>query len=266
MEKLTGGLNYPDDELLVLNYHSTPRKFIPQFEEQIKFYKNHFDLITPHHLADHYNGTRKGNKCGLLITFDDGLKNNLYAAEVLESQNIKALFFIVPGFIDTPEQEQKKFYLKNIRPVVNEHIDQLEEDFQAMNWNELKQLCKKGHAVGCHTFNHTLSVNNTDAKNSENEIVSAKMVIEQKLDIKLSSYCSINNTLQSTGAFEKQLIRQNYTFHFTTFPGSNAHPKDPLFIKRRNVEVFWLDGSLYYALGKRDLSRWKNSINEYNAL
>jgi hypothetical protein len=72
----------------------------------------------------------------------------------------------------------------------------------------------------------------------------------------ITSYCSINNTLESTGPKEKKLIAENYTYHFTTFPGSNIHPKDPLFIKRRNIECFWLKGAMYYALGNWDLRRW----------
>ncbi len=266
VEKYFGGLNYPANELIVVNYHSTPKKFLLQFEEQLMFYKKQFTIIDPAQLSDYYNGKLTSDKCHLLITFDDGLKNNLNAVEVMNKHKVKAFFFIVPGFIDTASTQQKEFYLMNIRPVVNPRIDNNEEDLTPLAWNEINELIQQGHMVGCHTLTHTLSVDNTNEGNSEKEILKSKSRIEEMTGVKLNSFCSINDTLKSTGALEKKLINLNYTFHFTTFPGLNSYDKDPHLIKRRNVEVFWLKGALYYALGKTDLKRWEKAIAEYRAL
>jgi peptidoglycan/xylan/chitin deacetylase (PgdA/CDA1 family) len=265
-EKLRGGLRYNNNELIVVNYHSTPKKFIPQFLKQAEFLASHFHVIKPGELADYYEGRLHTGTCALLFTFDDGLKNNLYAAEKLEQVGLRAFFFLVPGFIETAAEEQKNFYLKNIRPVVNPRIDSREEDFTAMNWEELKALSARGHGLGAHTFTHTLVAQQSTEQNAHKEIVDCKPRLEEKLGVPIDSFCSINNTLLSTGAREKKLIEKNYSFHFTTLPGLNAPDKNKLFIKRRNVECFWPDGAFYYALGQSDLSRWKEKTDLYNKL
>lgn len=264
LEKLRGGLNYPSKELLVLNYHSTPKKFIPNFQEQVQFLLQHFNILSPSHLRQYYAGNYSPDKCSLLFTFDDGLKNNLHAVRVLDENKIKALFFVVPGFIEAANQ--KEFYLKNIRPVVNTKIDREEEDFAALSWSNLSDLIKNGHAIGAHTLTHTLVAESSSAENSEREITGCGNILEKKLGVNPDSFCSINDTLVSTGKKEKALIEKNYSFHFTTLPGFNALHKNPLFIKRRNVECYWPNGAFYFALGKSDLKRWEKKIALYESL
>jgi len=263
---LAGDLKYGKEELLVVNYHSTPAKFIPEFRKHLKFYKKNFNIIKPSQLHQYYLSGLESEKCNLLITFDDGLKNNLNAVRVLDELGIKALFFIVPYFVDTPETEQKKYYLKNIRPAINSAVDSEEEDFTAMSWEDLRALVQSGHETGSHTLTHTMSLIKRGELSQEEEIAGSKSVIENKLGVKISSFCSINNTAESVGSHEKELIGANYKYHFTTLPGYNSVRPDPLFIKRRNVEVFWLRGSVHYALGKKDLGRWKKKIVEYDKL
>lgn len=124
----------------------------------------------------------------------------------------------------------------------------------------------KEKGVGAHTRTHTLVAADSTPENSENEILTSKKIIEDKLDISVDSFCSINDTLLSVGKKEKTLIEKNYSFHFTTLPGYNREKKDAHFIKRRNVECFWPSGAFYYALGRSDLKRWEKKITLYENL
>jgi peptidoglycan/xylan/chitin deacetylase (PgdA/CDA1 family) len=267
VEKVFTGITYPQQELIVVNYHSTPKKFNSNFEKQVVFFKKNFNIISPADLENYFfNKNWASKKCSLLFTFDDGLQNNLNAVSVLEKHNICAMFFVLPEFINTPIEKQKSYYLKNIRPIVNPNIDAEPEDFNALNWNELKKLLSKGHSIGAHTQTHTLVAKNSDKDNSKFEIVTCKENIEKELNIKVTSFCSINNTALSVHKKEKELIESNYKFHFTTFPGSNNNPKNPLLIKRRNIECFWLLGAVYFAIGKFDLKRWKIKTEQFDKL
>jgi peptidoglycan/xylan/chitin deacetylase (PgdA/CDA1 family) len=266
-EKFIWGINYSNNELIILNYHSTPKKFNGNFERQVLYLSSRFNIISPADLDKYYFGNSwKSDKPSILFTFDDGLKNNLNAVSVLEKYNIKALFFLVPNFINSEKNNQKEFYIKNIRPVINKEIDSESDDFTALSWQDIKLLITKGHIVGSHTLSHNLIAQNSTLQNSKIEIVNCKGVIEKALDIKINSFCSINNTILSVAKKEKLLIEQNYKFHFTTFPGFNEKRKDSMLIKRRNVESYWLMGVFYFALGKIDLYRWNKSINTYNDL
>lgn len=266
MEKLRGGLSYPNNELLVLNYHSTPKKYLHCLKAQLRFLTKHFSLIAPADLGAYFAGTLQTSKCKVLLTFDDGLKNNLYAVQELNDHGLKAFFFVVPAFIDTPVAAQKDYYVKHIRPRINPLIDSAPEDFEAMAWDDLKHLASHGHCIGAHTLTHTLIARASNPDNSRLEIAGCKTRMEQSLGLPVNSFCSINDTLLSVGAAEKELIARHYQYHFTTIPGSNADPKDPLFIKRRNVECYWPTGAYLYALGKADLKRWRTRLAQYAAL
>lgn len=266
LELLRGGLRYPSGELLVLNYHGTPRKHLSSFRAQLRFLHDHFSFITPSDLAAYFSGTLETPKCKVLITFDDGLKNNLYAVDALNAAGIKACFFVVPAFIDTPVGEQASYYVSNIRPVVNTRVDSQPEDYTAMTWEDLKLLARQGHTIGAHTFTHTLVAAQSGGERSLKEVLGCKTKIESVLQQPVQAFCSINDTLRSVGAKEKKLIAEHYSYHFTTLPGLNAQRKDPQFIMRRNVECFWPTGAFLFAMGKFDLGRWEPRRRAYEKL
>ncbi len=98
--------------LLVLNYHrignasQTPfdgglfSATAEQFEQQLAFYRRHFDVLSIDDLA-----TAGRNPAGryLLITFDDGYRDNYdLAFPLLRAARIPALFFLASGFLDAP--------------------------------------------------------------------------------------------------------------------------------------------------------------------
>jgi peptidoglycan/xylan/chitin deacetylase (PgdA/CDA1 family) len=259
-------LNYLPDELIVVNYHSTPKKFILNFEHQLKIFKNYFDIISPKNLEDYFEGNLNSKKPKLIYTFDDGIKNNVYAAEVLKKNNVQGLFFLVPDFIETKSNKQKEYYSKNIRYAIDGAIDSEEEDLMALSWQEIEQLISAGHLIGSHSQTHTMLGGRLSEEQAKNEIIGSKNYLESKTGVRINSFCSINDTLLSVGKLEKRLIHGNYDFHFTTLPGYNSINKSRLFIKRRNVECFWPDGAIYFAIGKSDLGRWSKKIEAYNRI
>lgn len=249
------------DQLIVLNYHGTQKKYLSNFKAQIAYLKQHYDIISPAQFQTlmRLKQAVKGKK--LLITFDDGIKNNQYAAEILEQEGLSAYFFVVPGFIDTPFKEQEEFFIKNIRPVINPEIDVEEEDFTALSWNDLKTLSAK-HAIGCHTSTHTMVKDVLNQEQLREELLASKEAIEKQLTLPVNTFCSINNTLLTIGKAERKTVEENYSFHFTTFGGNNALP-EPYLVKRVNIEAHWLPGAFKFALSSFELNRWKKTISLY---
>jgi peptidoglycan/xylan/chitin deacetylase (PgdA/CDA1 family) len=98
--------------VLTLNYHrigipgsspldhglwsATPE----EFSRQVRFYRNHLDLISLEDLPHVQN--RRG--CYGIITFDDGYRDNFEVAlPILRAERAPATFFIATGFIDSPK-------------------------------------------------------------------------------------------------------------------------------------------------------------------
>jgi len=263
---MTGAFHFPKGELLVVNYHGTQRKFIPEFKEQLSRFRKHFRFITPAQVADYYEGKMADSPPSILLTFDDGILNNLFAVEILDQEKIKALFFVIPGFIDTPVESQKEFFLKNIRPNIIPEVDSEKEDFSALSWSQLRTLIQSGHAVGAHTYTHTLCASASSPQNSSFEIINSKQRIEEELRVPVTAYCAPNDSLYSTGKKEMKLIKDHYRFFFSTYPGSNAENPSPWFIKRCNIETHWMQGAVTYAIGRSSYRRWEKQTRLFNQL
>lgn len=248
----------PKNQLIVLNYHGTQIKFIDNFIYQIHYLKKKYEIITPTQFEELIllKNEVKGKK--VLLTFDDGIKNNLYAINELNKLGISVYLFAVPGFINTSKEEQKFFFIRNIRPTIIPEIDSRPEDFMALSWDELIEI-SKNHTIGSHTYSHTMLKNVLDEKKLKEELIQSKTVIENKIGIKVNSFCSINNTLLTIGKKESEIVQHNYQYHFTTFGGNNLEI-DPFLIKRINVECYWLKGAFKFALSPFEFYRWNKKI------
>lgn len=81
----------------------------------------------------------------ICVSSDDGLKNNLRAAEILADYGISATFFVCPPLIGENNYEKiKDFAEKQL------HLPPVE----FMNWNDVEKLQKQGHEIGGHTMFH----------------------------------------------------------------------------------------------------------------
>jgi peptidoglycan/xylan/chitin deacetylase (PgdA/CDA1 family) len=254
--------NYADDELLVLCMHSTPFDRKAQFEALLEFLFRHFKPLHPNQLKDYFDGKLKEGPY-VLFTFDDGLKNNVMAAELLESRNAHAIFFVVPDFIDATDKEA--YYRTKIRQNIDASIDHESEDFTPMSELELSRLLTSGHFVESHTMSHLLRSTSGDEAVTR-EVTSSKKWISEKLGKEATVFCSPIQTNFSVNAQAKRMIDREYEFHFTTFPGLHSVNRDSQMVFRRNIEVHWSMGQIKYALGKADLPRWKDEISRFQQL
>ena len=73
-----------------------------QFEEQLRFIKNHFDVLTFKNLHENYLSQGIFPERGLIITFDDGYLNNYTNVfPLLQKYEILATIFLTTGNIGT---------------------------------------------------------------------------------------------------------------------------------------------------------------------
>lgn len=250
----------PAGELVVLNYHGTQRAFQKSFEEQIRYFRDHFRLLAPDELDEYSsNVARVMKEPALLLSFDDGLKNNLNAASVLAKYGIKAIFFVIPALVQAPWDKQLEVFRRFVRPNVNSDIDNLREDLSPMSWDDLKGLVTDGHEIGCHSYTHALLANTKDEVDLHHEIVESKHVIESSLGVEegaVRSFCGPVDSMLSLGVPEMTLIMEHYAYCFSSYPGSNKHDFNPFFIKRVNVEAYWMLPTVAYAMSRLDWPRW----------
>lgn len=254
----------PKNDLIVLNYHGTCKRFLDNFEQQIRFFQDKYHIISPSELEAFFEGKLEHyNKPYLLLSFDDGIKNNLFAAEVLNKYGIRAIFFIVPEFVNCQQESQAAFFMKNINPITGLKNNVNHEDFTSLSWSELKELVNSGHEVGSHSSTHTMRANRIDCNLRQYEIVESRRMLAEGLNLnldKIRSFCGPVDSLLSVGIADMALIRDNYRFFFSTFPGSNISPRNPYFIKRIHVEAFWPLSAVKFALSNLERIRWRQKV------
>ncbi len=145
-----------DDEISkfdnLLNELSKCHTFIPYSEAIRKITSNEID------------------KSYISISSDDGFKNNLKAAQVLEKYNAKACFFINPDSIGlTDFNKIKEFCSRNLNFPPTEF----------MNWSDVDKLLKLGHEIGSHTMGH-INIATTDLNKVKDNISESFDVIQSR--------------------------------------------------------------------------------------
>ncbi len=121
------------------------------FEDEEK----NFDLVlkelTEHHtFISHSEAverllTGKVDKPYISWSSDDGFKNNLVAARILNKYGAKAIFYINPETIGVKDVNKAgEFCLKK--------LDMPPVEF--LNWDEVQELLNQGHEIGSHTMAH----------------------------------------------------------------------------------------------------------------
>lgn len=109
------------------------------FEEHIKFFQKHFVFVNFFEAFDSSNRKYK-NKKPIIITFDDGFKENMKSVlPVLKKYNISATFFISTNFIDNKDlMWRNKLVLINNKnqKLVSNSINIVTEEF---NLNKIKK-------------------------------------------------------------------------------------------------------------------------------
>ena len=81
----------------------------------------------------------------LAISFDDGMKCCLRAAEILSEFSISGCFFISPAMIGESNRAVVERFCR-------ERLDLPPVEF--MTWEDVQRLCQAGHEIGGHTMSH----------------------------------------------------------------------------------------------------------------
>lgn len=150
--------------VLVLNYHKIANEHkslsvtLDDFEQHMKWLQEYgFTCITPGQLYDFVaNGADLPEK-PVLITFDDGYKDNYTNAfPIMKKYGMKGTIFVVTGFLGVYDN-----YL---------------------TWDQAKELLEAGFSIESHTYSHK-SMTEASDEDITKELVKSRQTIKEKLGI-----------------------------------------------------------------------------------
>jgi len=189
---------------------------VENFEAQIAHISKRYDVMDLAAFLGWQAGVYQSDKEKIVLTFDDGFKNNLkYAAPILERYAVPATFFIIGSKLEG-------------------------EDGRFMTTKEAAALLDRGSfRIGSHTLNH-LSVTRITDTERERELGGSRAVLEEKLGGEIDLFCYPYGTFND---FDKHSVgclkRYGYKLACTSVNGINFKGTDPFRLRRTKVE--WSD-------------------------
>ena len=159
---------------VALYFHELPESAHEQFREMIFFFRNQgYKVVGPSEICDPTVSS------SLFISFDDNFSSWYSSLELFDELGIKVTFYIntIP-FRDIATSEEIQAYMDRIES----HDDRI-----PLSTDELVELDKNGHTIGCHTHSHFVltSLSMEDAKT---EIRRSKKKIEKILDHRIQHF------------------------------------------------------------------------------
>jgi len=217
------------------SFFVSPENFAKQME-YIK--KNGYEVITLDELVKCTKDKKLLKKNKVVITFDDGYKDNFqYAYPILKGFGYPGTIFLISDFIG------KKF---------------TGEGKEFMSWDEVVAMSKNGISFGGHTKNHFYLGDVKDEAVSFDQIAGSKKAIEEKIGMPVDYFC------YPSGGFNnrvKELVAQaGYKGACTTNRGFADFNQDVYELKRIKVTnadgnkpfSFWMKLSGYYNVLRKE--------------
>jgi peptidoglycan/xylan/chitin deacetylase (PgdA/CDA1 family) len=179
-------------------------------------------------VRDHYVDGGELPSRAVLITFDDGYRDNLENAfPVLRRHGYPAVVFVPIGFLDDgrPLPHEEPLRLLGIR---NETLD----------WDELAELEAGGVRIESHGIGHR-PVSELEPAEAAREIALSKLRLEERLGREVEAFAFVKGSLADYRPEHASLVQQaGYKLAFTSVSGANGPGSDRFRLRRYNVEPY----------------------------
>lgn len=239
----------------VVNYHGTPSAEKENFREHLKWYKRWYSSTGLEDLRSFLNnGKHPSGRSGLIISFDDGKRNNFDVAKgILEEHGFCGWFFIPVGWLKAGEEEQRRLQKDD-----SALIEEYKQGRVIMSVEEVKILMQ-GHVIGCHTSSHhRMKVDDTEDV-FWTEIINSMHELEDLTGVDYRIFCWVGGEFEHyTRSAAEAISKAGYEFSFTTNSFPVLSRTNRLRLERSNIEtcdpipmvLFQLSGlmDLYYSL------------------
>ena len=218
--------------------HDIPDCDRGRLERLLDILQKQHTFISPDNFESYLNKQYHPKKNQLLLTFDDGYYSNyIVAKEILKSRNIKAIFFIATGFIDSTSGKKTKAYINenffNNQVPTNLDINNM----KPMTWDNISELIDLGHTIGAHTENHFSLTTLADANQLNDEIILSGEKIEKRLGISIDHFAFPFGSIGSINAQAMRVAKEKYKYIHSGVRGQNKSNTNPLAIRREAINI-----------------------------
>lgn len=228
--------NGAERTLRVLMYHKVnpladnPVTVPPSlFDEQLaQLGELGYTVVSLDDVISHYDGGTQLPERAVLITFDDGYRDNLeHALPALERYGYPAVLFVPIAYVgeSLPLPHEERLLAQGIR---NPTLD----------WVELAELDRRGISVQSHGISHR-PLAELEVEDSAREIVLSKLRLEERLGRPVRAFAYVKGSEAHFKPVHPSLLQQaGYEIGFTAVTGANGPRADRFRLRRYNIEPY----------------------------
>lgn len=179
-------------------------------------------------VLDHYVDGTPLPEGAVLITFDDGYRDNLdNALPALEAHGYPAVLFAPVGYVG------ERFPLPH-----DEHLAERGIVNPTLDWGELRELESAGVRVESHGISHR-PLAELEVDEAAREIAISKLRLEERLGRPVRAFAYVKGSEAHFRPVHLSLLRQaGYDIGFTSVSGANGPQTDRFRLRRYNVEPY----------------------------
>lgn len=255
------------NKLVILRYHSINdhRRHevnvkIKLFKQQMEFLRRYYNPLSLRQAVDCLKNKKNIPKKAVVVTFDDGYRDNYTNAyPLLKQLGVPATIFLAVGYIGTDKVLPHDI---GDNPLYN----------RLLSWDEVRKMTADGVDFGSHTLTHAnLGRENV---NLYNEIEESKKLIEKELNKEVLAISYPFGLLRDFNQQVKQAAyRVGYACGCSAMNGINDKKTDIFELRRIGIEasdnMFTFRAKLNGALNLlmiKDKPIFNNLLNKFNKL
>lgn len=211
----------PGQEVPVILYHRITKADKPShevtrpslFHQQMDWLKaDGYETISVARMQDYMSGKGTIPKNPIVITFDDGWKDNIEAAEYLKKLDMGATFYIITGFFAAPQ-----------------YVDQ----------DEVTKLSQNPKfEIGSHSHSHFVKhadMSKVDLCTFAKELATSKLILERVIEKPVTSFAWPYGFATKQSVYAAKSIGYTNTLHVNR-DSHNSPGHSSLYIRRMNID------------------------------
>jgi peptidoglycan/xylan/chitin deacetylase (PgdA/CDA1 family) len=229
---------------------------VPLFDEQMSHLGElGYTVVDLDAVLAHYREGKPLPAGAVLITFDDGYRDNLVnAAPILRKHGYPAVQFVPIAFVGDSQPLPHERYLSS-HGVHNPTVD----------WNEVLELERYGVRIESHGISHK-PLAELEIDEAAREIAISKLKLEEALGRPVRAFSYVKGSEADYKPVHPSLVRQaGYDLAFTAVSGANSPDSDPLQLRRYNVEPYSRRTFELVLAGACDLISMKDTVTGTHA-
>ncbi len=235
-----------------LYIHHSFRDELSQLDRLMKHLSVHHTFVSYSDAVEMVLENRIDRPC-ISISSDDGFKNNVLAAEILDNYDAKACFFINPGLIEESNFEKIEQHCKR-----KLHLPPIE----FLDWNDVTRLIEKGHEIGGHTMYHDNMAEMSESALQEDLQATHQLISERcgKAFHFAFPYGRFGhfNELARRAVFEAGFVSCASAERGSHFNNPHLLTKDTLCIRRDHVILDWSISQIMYFIANNVRNKGRN--------